>query len=148
MLVLQLQELARSLQQVESSNEQTCDEIEHLREKDDEIEKQLSAMQQSINSVRNNWWHRHQISIIISTINIYTYMKILLLARSQKFSRGTHSFLNPPYTVSKIVFPFYSRVLIDIVTPCIKRKNSLICFKGLFPVLRKTNLYLANTSNT
>jgi len=40
---------------VESSNEQTCDEIEHLQEKDDEIEKQLSAIQQSINSVRNNW---------------------------------------------------------------------------------------------
>ena len=46
-----LQELSRSLKQVESSKEQTSDEIEHLREKDDEIEQQLAAMHQSINAV-------------------------------------------------------------------------------------------------
>ena len=49
--MLCLKELARSLKKVENSKEQTSEEIENLREKEDEMEIQLAAIQQSINTV-------------------------------------------------------------------------------------------------
>ena len=45
--------MARRLKQVETSKEQTSEEIEQLREKEDEMEVQLAVMQQSINTVSN-----------------------------------------------------------------------------------------------
>ncbi|XP_015764832.1 PREDICTED: golgin subfamily A member 1-like isoform X3 [Acropora digitifera] len=45
-------EFARSLRQVEHSKEQTSEEIENLREKEDEMEIQLTAIQQSINEAK------------------------------------------------------------------------------------------------
>lgn len=45
-------EMARRLKQVETSKEQTSEEIEQLREKEDEMEVQLAVMQQSINTAK------------------------------------------------------------------------------------------------
>lgn len=50
-----LQELSRSLKQVESSKDETSDEFERLRGKKDEMEIQLLTLQQSINSVSIVW---------------------------------------------------------------------------------------------
>lgn len=50
-----LQELSRSLKQVESSKDETSDEFERLRGKKDEMEIQLVTLQQSINSVSIVW---------------------------------------------------------------------------------------------
>lgn len=49
--VLNLQELARSLKQVQTSKEETSDEFERLRGKKDEMDIQLIELQQSINTV-------------------------------------------------------------------------------------------------
>lgn len=46
-----LQELARSLKQVETSKEETSDEFERLQGKKEEMEIQLIDLQQSINTV-------------------------------------------------------------------------------------------------
>lgn len=46
-----LQELARSLKQVETSKEETSDEFERLQGKKEEMEIQLIELQQSINTV-------------------------------------------------------------------------------------------------
>lgn len=50
-----LQELSRSLKQVESSKDETSDEFERLQGKKDEMEIQLVTLQQSINSVSIVW---------------------------------------------------------------------------------------------
>lgn len=47
-----LQELTRSLKQVENSKEEATDEFERLRDKKEEMEAQFAALQQLINSVR------------------------------------------------------------------------------------------------
>lgn len=47
-----LQELTRSLKQVENSKEEATDEFERLRDKKEEMEAQFAALQQLISSVR------------------------------------------------------------------------------------------------
>lgn len=47
-----LQELTRSLKQVENSKEEATDEFERLRDQKEEMEAQFAALQQLINSVR------------------------------------------------------------------------------------------------
>ena len=68
--------------------------------------------------------------------------KLEIFQRYAQFSKSTLHRLQNRFSFLQQSIERYRDTL------CIKRKNSLICFKRLFPVLRKTNLYLANTSNT